>query len=155
MKTRADPSGGEEQPDPPLEQRDTPGSAPRQAKEPSASPRDYLANERTLLAWVRTGVALIGLGFVVARFGLFLRELGLRGNSVSQTIIGEHWSTIIGTLIILLAALLLALSYLRYRGAAQALERGVYYHSRGLSTAIVTIVVLIALGLASYLLLTS
>ena len=35
---------------------------------------DYLAAERTLLAWIRTGLALMGLGFVVARFGIFLEE---------------------------------------------------------------------------------
>ncbi len=35
--------------------------------------RDYLAAERTFLAWVRTGVSAMGLGFVVARFGIFLR----------------------------------------------------------------------------------
>ena len=36
---------------------------------------DYLAAERTLLAWIRRGLALIGFGFVVARFGLFLQQL--------------------------------------------------------------------------------
>jgi putative membrane protein len=34
--------------------------------------RDYLAEERTFLAWIRTGIALMGLGLVVAHFGIFL-----------------------------------------------------------------------------------
>jgi putative membrane protein len=38
-------------------------------------PRNRWAAERTLLAWLRTGLALMGFGFVVARFGLFLRQL--------------------------------------------------------------------------------
>ena len=38
-------------------------------------PSDYLAAERTFLAWIRTGIALMGFGFVVARFGLFLEEI--------------------------------------------------------------------------------
>jgi putative membrane protein len=38
-------------------------------------PRVRFAIERTLLAWVRTGLALMGFGLVVARFGLFLREI--------------------------------------------------------------------------------
>lgn len=32
--------------------------------------RDYLAEERTFLAWIRTGISLMGFGFVVARFGI-------------------------------------------------------------------------------------
>lgn len=38
-------------------------------------PRVYLAAERTFLAWIRTGLGLMGVGFAVARFGLFLREI--------------------------------------------------------------------------------
>ena len=36
-------------------------------------PRVFFAAERTMLAWLRTAITLIGLGFVVARFGLFLQ----------------------------------------------------------------------------------
>ena len=39
--------------------------------------RDYLAAEQTFLAWIRTGLAFMGFGFVVARFGLFLQQLAL------------------------------------------------------------------------------
>ncbi len=42
-------------------------------------PREHLANERTFLAWVRTSLGLIGLGFVLARMGLFLRQLAATG----------------------------------------------------------------------------
>jgi putative membrane protein len=38
---------------------------------PVADLRDYLAEERTFLAWIRTGISLMGFGFVVARFGIF------------------------------------------------------------------------------------
>jgi putative membrane protein len=49
-------------------------AAPAESR-PKADLRDYLAAERTFLAWIRTGLALMGFGFVVARFGLFLQEL--------------------------------------------------------------------------------
>lgn len=38
--------------------------------------RDTLARERTFLAWLRTAVALLGLGFVVAKLNVLLAELG-------------------------------------------------------------------------------
>jgi uncharacterized protein (DUF302 family)/uncharacterized membrane protein YidH (DUF202 family) len=47
----------------------------RRKRHMSSGPSDYLAAERTFLAWIRTGLALMGFGFVVARFGLFLRML--------------------------------------------------------------------------------
>jgi putative membrane protein len=39
-------------------------------------PRVYFAAERTFLAWIRTGLGLMGIGFAVSRFGLFLRQIG-------------------------------------------------------------------------------
>ena len=40
-------------------------------EKPMADLRDYLAEERTFLAWIRTGIALMGFGFLVAHFGIF------------------------------------------------------------------------------------
>src|SRR6201993_2389371 len=42
---------------------------------------EYLANERTFLAWVRTSVAVMSLGFVLARFSVWLRELSVQGQT--------------------------------------------------------------------------
>lgn len=67
-------------------------------------PRVYFAAERTLLAWLRTGMAVIGLGFVVARFGLFLRIVS--GESITRA---RHWeSTGIGVALVLLGSVAVA-----------------------------------------------
>ena len=54
-------------------------------EKPAADLRDYLAEERTFLAWIRTCLTLMGFGFVVARFGLFLEVIQItRGNSAAR-----------------------------------------------------------------------
>ena len=70
----------------------------------SDDPRVRYAIERTLLAWVRTGLALMGFGFVVARFGLFLHEIeAVRQNAMPKASTGlSLW---IGTALILLGVL--------------------------------------------------
>ena len=46
-------------------------------------PRVYFAAERTFLAWIRTGLALMGIGFAVSRFGLFLRQISAAESHLS------------------------------------------------------------------------
>jgi putative membrane protein len=40
---------------------------------------DHAANERTFLAWVRTGIAVIAFGFVIEKFNLFLLSIAAAG----------------------------------------------------------------------------
>lgn len=55
-------------------------------------PRVYFAAERTLLAWVRSGITVIALGFVVARFGLFLSLISVSRVPVDATH-HDHWAS--------------------------------------------------------------
>lgn len=68
-----------------------------------SDPRIYFAAERTLLAWLRTGLAVIGLGFVVARFGLFLRLLAHQHAAPASS---NPWSLVIGVFLVLLGAVM-------------------------------------------------
>ena len=49
------------------------------------------ANERTLLAWVRTSIALMTFGFVIARIGVWLRALGARSELIESHPFGTAW----------------------------------------------------------------
>ncbi len=42
--------------------------------------RDHAANERTFLAWVRTGIAVIAFGFVIEKFNLFVLTMANSGS---------------------------------------------------------------------------
>lgn len=52
----------------------------------NSDPRVFFAAERTLLAWVRSGITVMALGFVVAKFGLFLTLLSTSSTITTSTI---------------------------------------------------------------------
>jgi putative membrane protein len=85
--------------------------------EDSARIRDQLASDRTLLAWLRTGISLAGMGFVVAKFRLFLEKLDqLAGKGAPATRSGLHVSSYLGVALVALGALLMALGFIQHRG---------------------------------------
>jgi putative membrane protein len=57
---------------------------------------DHAANERTFLAWVRTGIAVIGFGFVIEKFNLFVLANSISASTEVTSQLVEHLSGAIG-----------------------------------------------------------
>jgi putative membrane protein len=95
---------------------------PREDRAHEARAREHLANERTLLAWIRTSIALMGLGFVVARFGLFLKQLALQVPGTPPQNGGP--AAAIGAALVGAGVLATALSTYRFFRARTQIEHG-------------------------------
>ncbi len=93
---------------------------------PAEDPRVRFAAERTLLAWVRTGLALMGFGFVVARFGLFLREIAEVGQR-TLTVRFPGASLAIGTGLVALGVLVVILAAREHARVIRDIEKGEHY----------------------------
>src|ERR1700675_3018786 len=94
------------------------------AKVDQNDPRVHFAAERTFLAWIRTGLALMGFGFVVARFGLFLRELAaVHGN---QALKSSGFSLGVGTTLIVVGVVVNVASAASYVRRINQLKLGCY-----------------------------
>jgi putative membrane protein len=93
-----------------------------QPVDPPGDPRIYLAAERTFLAWLRTGIALMGFGFVVARFGLFLREMEANQQPVKPS--NVSFSLPAGVLLILLGVVVMVIAAFRHQRFIRAIDHG-------------------------------
>ena len=87
----------------------------------TADPRVLFAAERTLLAWQRSAIALMGFGFVVERFGLFLQMVTHQSESGAQ----RSFSLSAGVLLLVLAAVVALISARQFRQVAKNLDPSV------------------------------
>jgi putative membrane protein len=87
----------------------------------SADPRLIQANERTLLAWMRTGIALMTFGFVIARIGVWLRALAVVQRGPELHPFGTAW---IGAAFVALGVLANAVATMRYQRTKHAILAG-------------------------------
>ena len=106
-------------------------------REPSAAVRDHLANERTLLAWIRTAVTVVGLGFLLDR---------LAAAGTDDTI-----GTLVGIVLVLFGAAVALAGGYAYYSTRKLLGPGPYRSNVALHLGMVAVVVVGALLIAIYL----
>jgi putative membrane protein len=114
---------------------------------------EHLANERTFLAWIRTSVAIIGLGFVVSRFALYLRSLAALGGVAVPFTPGR--SAILGVVLVGLGGITVLLALGRYLMNYRLIEADDYRPSRYLDTLLAVLIALAAIVMMAILLTTS
>lgn len=114
---------------------------------------EHLANERTFLAWVRTALGLVGIGFVLARMGLFLRQLAMIGGTDPRSVArGSHEFLITGVLFLLMGTAVTLGSGWLYHRARKSIDAGKYEPPRHAITALMVVVVAGSLAIAVLLL---
>jgi putative membrane protein len=117
----------------------------------SSGAADHLANERTFLAWVRTSIALMGFGFVIVKFALFVRQISA---AFGETVIaqGRGYSAIIGVTMVAFGALMTTFAFIRYRNIERQLNENSFFPSQWLSVLVTFSIIIGAVLLVFYLL---
>ena len=116
---------------------------------------DHAANERTFLAWVRTGIATIAFGFVIEKFNLFVRAMET-ANQISPRehrllgklsgMLGEYD----GSALILIGIALIALAAFRFVRTGRLIEDQATHSMQNVRTELILSLVLIMAAPAAY-----
>jgi putative membrane protein len=110
-------------------------------------PRIYFAAERTFLSWIRTGLALMGFGFVVARFGLFLKEVSA-ATAAADTVKSYGFSLWAGTAIVIAGVVVNALSAIEHLKTIRSLNEGRDVTGKPSTIGVALSITLVTVGLA-------
>ena len=116
---------------------------------------EYLANERTFLAWIRTSIAVISLGFVMARFSLWLKELSINvGGAARAPIPHTGVSLKMGELMMVFGGILPILAAWRYHVVNRAIDEGLARADRWLVVLVTVVVAILAAAMSIYMFVT-
>ena len=109
--------------------------------------RDHLANERTFLSWMRTAIAVVALGFVVAKSGILLREVG----SVRVHAETARAGAVVGVLLVFAGILIAGLGSIRFWQIRSDIDHGVVRFTPALDIILAVLVSTAGILLAIYL----
>ena len=113
-------------------------------------PRIYFAAERTFLAWLRTGLGLMGIGFAVSRFGLFLRQLHMTGN---MPLPRTGLSVYSGVVLVILGVIVNVTAVVYHVRTVQRLQAGTWKPGFAMNAVVLALLLAaIGLGMAIFLL---
>jgi len=112
--------------------------------------REHLANERTFLAWIRTSIALMGFGFVIVKFTLFLKEVSLLLET--EGVSSKGYSAIVGVIMVALGVIIAILAFLQYKKYENQLNDNSYVSTSMLSLFITLVILIGGIVLILYLL---
>src|SRR5271156_6905319 len=113
---------------------------------------DHLANERTFLAWIRTSISIIVFGFVVAKFGITLREfLRVQGATVQESGV----SLIIGVGFIAMGIFMALAAWFRYQATMRRIETGNFKPAGPIVTVLTVVAAVFGIIFAVYLIYTA
>jgi putative membrane protein len=115
-------------------------------------PRVYFAAERTFLAWIRTGLGLMGIGFAVSRFGLFLRQLSASASHLPDRTTGL--SLLSGVMLVALGVVVTLSAVARHFQLVRELRSGTWKAGRVSTDGVILGLLLSAVGIAMALYLT-
>lgn len=126
----------------------------------STNIRDHLANERTFLAWVRTGLGIMAFGFVVEKFSLFLKQiayfLGMSHLSEQGVVPAPNlqgYSSIFGILLVTFGTVMSVFAFIKFRRIEKQIKENTYKASMFLDLILTLSILLIGIFLVIYLLL--
>ena len=109
-------------------------------------PRTAFAAERTFLAWIRTGLGLMGVGFALARFGLFLREFHGPQQAATQN---TGLTVDSGVALVALGVLVNVTAILQHVRTVRALRTGSWVPGRVATGAVVLAAILAVIGIGA------
>jgi len=115
--------------------------------------RELLANERTFLAWLRTSISLMGFGFVIVKFSLFLKQLEFLLESKTPSEVPKGASSPVGVIIVGIGVVVAILAFINFKKHEKMLKNNEYQPSSILSFLTTFIIVLGGIFLVWYLVL--